>query len=164
MTGQEKVSFDEYNLACILVLPPHQRKGHGLSLIEFSGLFVPDDVALVFLKGPRLPAIASFGLDWDTREAAVRSRVTELSVLLDLRSHPILQVMIRQSKVVWLFTDDQPCRTVLQVSPAELPKQRVKRTAENSSEVGRGKKREGGATSSEFSITSNEFNIRTGID
>ena len=33
---QEKVSFDEYNLACIVVLPPYQKKGYGMLLIEFS--------------------------------------------------------------------------------------------------------------------------------
>ena len=37
---QEKVSFDEYNLACIVVLPPYQKKGYGMLLIEFSELLV----------------------------------------------------------------------------------------------------------------------------
>jgi len=34
--NKEKTSFDDYNLACILVLPPYQRKGYGHFLIEFS--------------------------------------------------------------------------------------------------------------------------------
>jgi len=34
--SKEKKSFDDYNLACILVLPPYQRKGYGHFLIEFS--------------------------------------------------------------------------------------------------------------------------------
>ncbi|KAI8822428.1 acyl-CoA N-acyltransferase [Fimicolochytrium jonesii] len=34
--SKEKVSFDGYNLACILVLPPFQRRGFGRMLIEFS--------------------------------------------------------------------------------------------------------------------------------
>jgi histone acetyltransferase MYST1 len=34
--SKEKTSFDDYNLACILVLPPYQRKGYGHFLIEFS--------------------------------------------------------------------------------------------------------------------------------
>ncbi|KAG4092179.1 hypothetical protein H8356DRAFT_951224 [Neocallimastix lanati (nom. inval.)] len=34
--SKEKRSFDDYNLACILVLPPYQRKGYGHFLIEFS--------------------------------------------------------------------------------------------------------------------------------
>lgn len=34
--SKEKKSYDDYNLACIVVLPPYQRKGFGLLLIEFS--------------------------------------------------------------------------------------------------------------------------------
>eukprot|EP00727_Mastigamoeba_balamuthi_P002710 m51a1_g12436 putative ham group protein (494) ;mRNA; f:832130-834197 len=34
--SKEKNSPDEYNLACILTLPPHQRKGYGRFLISFS--------------------------------------------------------------------------------------------------------------------------------
>lgn len=33
--SKEKNSPDDYNLACILVLPPHQRKGFGKFLISF---------------------------------------------------------------------------------------------------------------------------------
>lgn len=33
---QEKESAEEYNVACILVLPPYQKKGYGRLLIEFS--------------------------------------------------------------------------------------------------------------------------------
>lgn len=33
---QEKISYDDYNLACIIVLPPYQRKGYGMLMIEFS--------------------------------------------------------------------------------------------------------------------------------
>uniref|UniRef100_A0A6U1GV64 histone acetyltransferase n=1 Tax=Tetraselmis chuii TaxID=63592 RepID=A0A6U1GV64_9CHLO len=34
--SKEKASQEEYNLACILTLPPHQRKGYGRFLITFS--------------------------------------------------------------------------------------------------------------------------------
>ena len=34
--SKEKVSSEEYNLACILTLPPFQRKGYGRFLISFS--------------------------------------------------------------------------------------------------------------------------------
>ncbi|PCH33078.1 acyl-CoA N-acyltransferase [Wolfiporia cocos MD-104 SS10] len=34
--SKEKVSFDDYNLACIVVLPPYQKKGYGMLMIEFS--------------------------------------------------------------------------------------------------------------------------------
>ena len=33
---QEKESSEDYNVACILTLPPYQRKGYGRLLIEFS--------------------------------------------------------------------------------------------------------------------------------
>lgn len=33
---QEKESSEDYNVACILTLPPYQRKGYGKVLIEFS--------------------------------------------------------------------------------------------------------------------------------
>ncbi|KAJ7621150.1 acyl-CoA N-acyltransferase [Roridomyces roridus] len=34
--SKEKVSYDDYNLACIITLPPFQRQGLGMSMIEFS--------------------------------------------------------------------------------------------------------------------------------
>jgi histone acetyltransferase MYST1 len=34
--SKEKKSWDEYNLACILVLPPYHRRGLGKMLIAFS--------------------------------------------------------------------------------------------------------------------------------
>ncbi|KAF7723589.1 hypothetical protein EC973_001830 [Apophysomyces ossiformis] len=34
--SKEKISYDNYNLACIMVLPTHQRKGYGRLLIELS--------------------------------------------------------------------------------------------------------------------------------
>ncbi|CAD5121094.1 DgyrCDS9634 [Dimorphilus gyrociliatus] len=34
--SKEKESAEDYNVACILVLPPYQRKGYGKLLIEFS--------------------------------------------------------------------------------------------------------------------------------
>ncbi|KAJ7705301.1 acyl-CoA N-acyltransferase [Mycena rosella] len=34
--SKEKVSYDDYNLACIITLPPFQRKGFGMLMIEFS--------------------------------------------------------------------------------------------------------------------------------
>ncbi|KAG7090604.1 hypothetical protein E1B28_009706 [Marasmius oreades] len=33
---KEKQSFDDYNLACITTLPPYQRQGYGMLMIEFS--------------------------------------------------------------------------------------------------------------------------------
>lgn len=34
--SKEKESTEDYNVACILTLPPYQRKGYGKLLIEFS--------------------------------------------------------------------------------------------------------------------------------
>ncbi|KAI9510638.1 acyl-CoA N-acyltransferase [Russula earlei] len=34
--SKEKISYDDYNLACIVILPPYQKKGYGMLLIEFS--------------------------------------------------------------------------------------------------------------------------------
>ncbi|GLB36731.1 putative MOZ/SAS family protein [Lyophyllum shimeji] len=34
--SKEKVSYDDYNLACIMTLPPYQRRGYGMLMIEFS--------------------------------------------------------------------------------------------------------------------------------
>ncbi|XP_017859896.1 PREDICTED: histone acetyltransferase Tip60-like [Drosophila arizonae] len=34
--SKEKISVEDYNLACVLTLPPYQRKGYGKLLIEFS--------------------------------------------------------------------------------------------------------------------------------
>ena len=42
---QEKISYDDYNLACIIVLPPYQKKGYGMLLIEFSESIVVNDLA-----------------------------------------------------------------------------------------------------------------------
>jgi histone acetyltransferase HTATIP/histone acetyltransferase MYST1 len=36
LNHQEKVSYDDYNLACIITLPPYQRKRYGMLMIEFS--------------------------------------------------------------------------------------------------------------------------------
>ena len=30
------MSYDGYNLACIIAFPPYQRKGYGMLMIEFS--------------------------------------------------------------------------------------------------------------------------------
>ncbi|KAG8940553.1 hypothetical protein FRC04_005191 [Tulasnella sp. 424] len=34
--SKEKVSYDDWNLACIITFPPYQKKGYGMLLIEFS--------------------------------------------------------------------------------------------------------------------------------
>jgi len=34
--SKEKKSYDDYNLACIVIFPPYQRRGFGMLLVEFS--------------------------------------------------------------------------------------------------------------------------------
>ncbi|KAK9893793.1 acyl-CoA N-acyltransferase, partial [Cystobasidium minutum MCA 4210] len=34
--SKEKISYNDYNLACIVTFPPYQRKGYGTVMIEFS--------------------------------------------------------------------------------------------------------------------------------
>ncbi|KAF8236942.1 acyl-CoA N-acyltransferase [Tricholoma matsutake] len=34
--SKEKISYDDYNLACIVTLPPYQKKAYGMLMIEFS--------------------------------------------------------------------------------------------------------------------------------
>ena len=49
---QEKYSAEDYNLACILTLPPYQRKGYGRFLItfgEFRSPFCPPGLNFVFV-------------------------------------------------------------------------------------------------------------------
>lgn len=38
---QEKISYDDYNLACIVTFPPCQNRGFGKLLIEFSAYLSP---------------------------------------------------------------------------------------------------------------------------
>ena len=43
--SKEKVSYDDYNLACITVFPPYQRKAFGILMIEFSAYGSGVDIA-----------------------------------------------------------------------------------------------------------------------
>lgn len=54
-TLQEKLSYDDYNLACIVTFPPHQGRGFGKLLIEFSQfLLVSSCLPLNTADEPRL--------------------------------------------------------------------------------------------------------------
>lgn len=58
MIFKEKISYDDYNLACIIILPPYQRKGYGMLLIEFSKPFHLGIDSLI-LKSARLRVVAT---------------------------------------------------------------------------------------------------------
>lgn len=53
--SQEKVSYDDYNLACIVTLPPYQKRGYGMLLIEFSK----------FLSSARSSLLSGHGLGFE---------------------------------------------------------------------------------------------------
>ena len=51
------MSYDGYNLACIMTLPQYQRKGYGMLMIEFSMSFcrcIKFLIAYLFLVGYEL--------------------------------------------------------------------------------------------------------------
>lgn len=56
---QEKHSFDGYNLACIVVFPPYQRKRYGVLMIEFSA-------SLIKTSSP----VSSFGTGYELSRRA----------------------------------------------------------------------------------------------
>lgn len=37
--SKEKISYNDYNLACIVTFPPYQKRGYGTLMIEFSRCF-----------------------------------------------------------------------------------------------------------------------------
>lgn len=49
--SKEKKSLDDYNLACILILPPFQRRGYGRTLVEFSSLRLTKVMSYQSCKG-----------------------------------------------------------------------------------------------------------------
>nr|CAD7261741.1 unnamed protein product [Timema shepardi] len=48
---QEKNSFLNYNVSCILTLPPYQRQGYGRLLIDFSEFTYSSPTASLVLTG-----------------------------------------------------------------------------------------------------------------
>lgn len=69
---QEKLSYDNYNLACIMVLPTHQRKGYGRLLIELSKCPI---------KTKKVPKLKLLGYEISKHERKVGSPEKPLSAL-----------------------------------------------------------------------------------
>lgn len=99
------MSYDDYNLACIVVLPPYQKKGYGMLLIEFSQLFRTCSSAplgcrrhrfhvSVLISRIRLRALPACGQGWHARAPALRPRATELPHVLDLDARALLPVRL----------------------------------------------------------------------
>jgi len=94
--SKEKDSPDEYNLACILTLPPHQRHGYGKLLIAFSYELSKKEQKVGSPEKPLSDlGLLSYRSYWST-------------VLLDvLRRNSTSQLSIRQiSEMTSIKTDD----------------------------------------------------------
>jgi hypothetical protein len=89
---QEKVSYDDYNLACIITLPPYQRKGYGMLMIEFSEYYSFAEALYDLTFCPRLRTISSCRQSWNPRTTTLRPRAPQLPDILGVNSDPILPV------------------------------------------------------------------------
>lgn len=56
--AKEKVSYDDYNLATIVVFPPYQRRRYGMLMIEFS-TYICLHICCLALKKMSLKATSS---------------------------------------------------------------------------------------------------------
>lgn len=79
--SKEKMSWDDYNLACILIFPPFQRKGLGRRLIAYSYLLskIEDKVGSPEKRKFFLHRNSCFYLPVTLVPHTTRSRITELT-------------------------------------------------------------------------------------
>ncbi|RUS34865.1 myst histone acetyltransferase [Jimgerdemannia flammicorona] len=101
--SKEKISYDSYNLACILILPPHQRKGYGRLLIEFSYELSKKEHAIGSPEKPLSDlgllgyqsywASVLLGILRSTREGAISIR--ELSRATSIREEDVISTLSR---------------------------------------------------------------------
>ena len=93
--SKEKITYDDYNLACIVVLPPYQRMRYGMLMIEFS-----KSHSVCYHRKPltvrrRLRAFKTSRKGRDTRAASIGSGPTELSGVLGVDVDEVLPVRDR---------------------------------------------------------------------
>lgn len=122
---QEKHSEESYNLACILTLPPYQRKGYGKFLIAFCKLSFSVKRAFCYLPVSRVYVIKcdwnwlkfewlksiwtveEGEQSWDTWKTPIRSWTAKLQRILDQgslgHSEEAQGEHFYQGTLLWMF-------------------------------------------------------------
>src|ERR1700722_14887869 len=117
MSVQEKVSYDDYNLATILVLPPYQRHGYGMLMIEFSESNMLAIIKFRDSDRSRLRTLTSFRQGRNPRAPAIRPWVAELPFILGINTGSFFEVRLFSVSENALITRKN--RRLLSVLPPE---------------------------------------------
>ena len=87
------MSYDDYNLATIVVFPPYQRKRYGMLMIEFSELKRQIRInTIANLLYHRLRVIKESRKAWNARTTIIGTGPTIVPHVLDSSSSPVFQV------------------------------------------------------------------------
>ncbi|KAJ3045385.1 K(lysine) acetyltransferase [Rhizophlyctis rosea] len=118
--SKEKLSYDDYNLACILTLPPHQRKGYGRFLIEFSYEISKVDGKVGSPERPLSDlGLAGYRSYWqaallDILQHNARDEhptIAELSALTSIRQEDIVSTLSTMDMIRYFKGDNVICVT-----------------------------------------------------
>ncbi|XP_053206370.1 histone acetyltransferase KAT5-like [Panonychus citri] len=105
--SKEKVSSEDYNVACILTLPPYQRKGYGKIMIEFSYELSrfegktgsPEkplsDLGLLSYRSYWAETILELIISLKTPEGAVRPQISinEISEMTSIKKEDVISTL-----------------------------------------------------------------------